>query len=124
MIYLKKDGTATTKLRWKAPVTRADLTLYTAEEHAGYELGISDGVTLPDAAHVSIPAAYHVMEWPLADLDLDLKSGVVSLYLRTVDTDGRVSDWSDPFEIEVDLAKPGKPLNLEAVSWRENTTTG
>jgi hypothetical protein len=113
MLYKNATGEAIDKISWKAPVTRTDLTLYDATEHAGYELGILHPGEAEPLAHIFFPALYNTTEWPLAELSLS--DGRHELYLRTVDTHGLVSEWSDPIVVEVNFAPPGKPLEVKGV---------
>jgi hypothetical protein len=109
MIF-KKNGVEATKIQWVAPTEREDGSAYGATEHAGYELGTTDdlGVIHP---WVSVPAAYDITEWPLDQLNISAE-GEHTVALRTVDTGGRVSEWSAPVVFTVETAKPNAPTGF------------
>lgn len=108
MIFYK-DGVQASSLSWDAPTTRTDGTAYGAESHAGYELGVNrNGEFTP---WVSVPAAYDVTSWPLDELNISTP-GTYEVALRTVDTGGLTSAWSNPLVFTAQLALPNPPTNL------------
>jgi hypothetical protein len=109
MIYYK-NGVAVNSIQWAPPTTRTDGSAYGADDHAGYELGVgNDGIYEP---WVSVPASYDITEWPVDQLNMN-DEGDYQIVLRTVDTGGRVSEWSAPVNFTVTLADPNPPTGLD-----------
>jgi len=109
-----KNGVITTEISWEAPTERTDGAAYTAVDHAGYELGVANaqGVFQP---WVSVPAAYHITSWPLNHLNITTE-GQHAVALRTVDTGGRVSVWSNPLLLTaMAVAAPNSPTDLSVI---------
>lgn len=106
-------NTPATRIRWTAPTTREDGSAYAASTHRGYVLGVSDPGNPNDGirAHVSVPAAYDVSEWPLDQLNIT-EPGDYEAALATVDSDGQQGAWSSPFAFEARLAPPSPPTGL------------
>ncbi len=109
MIF-KKNNVVATKIQWTAPTVREDGSTYSAAQHAGYELGVSDPANPTDgfAPFVSVPAAYNVTEWLLNNLNIG-ESDTYEVALRTVDTDGLTSAWSNSMVFTAENARPNAP---------------
>ena len=112
MIFTR-NGQVVTRMNWAAPTARADGSNYGAAEHAGYELGVSNPDDPADGFRpfVSVPAAYAVTSWALADLNM-IEAGDYEVALRAVDTGGRTGAWSNPLLFNADLAAPAAPVGL------------
>jgi len=110
MIF-EKSGVLATDINWTAPTARTDGDAYGAADHAGYELGISDGAG-GYSPWVSVPAAYDVTSWPLNQLNLSTE-GDHEVVLRTIDNGGRQSAWSTGVVFTVSLASPNAPTGVD-----------
>lgn len=109
MIYIDALGKPVENIKWKAPTTREDGTAYVATDHLGYELGVG-GVSNTIAPFISVPAAYNIVSWPIAQLNL--KVGDHKVYLRTVPKVGVPSQWSSPLFLSAKLAPPSAPTEF------------
>lgn len=103
-----------TVLRWTHDHRNTDGTPFTAEQFAGFELGIAkDGS--PVAGVVSIPAGYDAdggYEMPLADLAAVQENGNYTLQMRVVNRAGNPSAFSAPASFTMDFRVPTAPTGL------------
>lgn len=115
MIF-KKNGVIATKIQWVAPTSRVDGSAYSAAQHAGYELGVSDPANTTEgfAPFVSVPAAYNATEWPLDNLNIG-EPDTYEVALRTVDTSGLTSAWSSPIVFTAEIASPNAPTGFDVL---------
>jgi hypothetical protein len=102
-------------IQWEPPTTRVDGQPLAPEEISHYDVScvVAGTEISPVAAPVyEIPASGETHEHAVTYPDLLPEYGEYSCALRTVDTDGLVSAWSNTVPLTWEPAAPGVPVNV------------